>query len=670
VLNAIAQWWQRLAGDDRSPFDSDSSAFAVSFVSHLCVIVLLGLAPMAGKPPEVTLVVHSRPPEEVDELQLPEEFAFNDLPSEEVGASSVQGDAIALSMAPVVAEFTATPNQVIATPLEHARIEINDILEQARGLQYAENLAVKGAAGEGTTGAVGAIDRITHEILLSMEERRTLVVWLFDQTESLIPQRQAIRDRFGKIYDQLGIVEATANEAFTKHESKPLLSAVVGFGNSIKYMTEKPTDNTAELKKAVMNLPKDESGTENVFSAISDAAKRFATYRHTTPDKPNPERNVMIVVFTDEAGSDIPRAEETVKMCRRWAIPVYVIGVPAPFGRQEAFMKWVDPDPRFSQKPQRGVVEQGPETAFPERVRISFAGEREDEPPLDSGFGPYALTRLCSETGGIYFAVHPNRSSSQFVRWDDIAPYSSHLSRFFDPEVMRRYRPEYVSFNDYQKRINENKARTALIKAATASNQVDAMEDPKRVFVKRDEAEFSRELSEAQQKAALLEPKINALYQILQQGEGDRDKETVARWQAGFDLAMGRTLAVKIRTEAYNAMLAAAKRGLKVSNPKNNTFEILAADEISVGSNYAKLAERAKFYLNRVLKEHAGTPWAAEARRELENPLGWKWKDSYTDLTPKPQPKPAANNNNNAKPAPEQKMMLPPPPVRPVPKKL
>jgi len=669
MISRFRQWWLEKTGDDETPLDGEAPAFVVSFLVHLGVIVALGLAPLSVGKDEISVVMTSPPIEDKVELDVPQEFAFNELPTEEIGANSVQGEVMALSLAPIISEVSVLPQQMTAIPVENARIEFQDVLQKATGLHYAANLAVKGAAGEGTTGALGAIDRITHEILLSMEERRTLVVWLFDQTESLIPQRQAIRDRFAKIYDQLGIVEATANEAFTKHESKPLLSAVVGFGSSVKYMTEKPTDNTAELKKAVMNLPKDESGTENVFSAISDAAKRYATYRHTTPDKPNPERNVMIVVFTDEAGSDIPRAEETVKMCRRWAIPVYVIGVPAPFGRQEAFMKWVDPDPRFSQKPQRGVVEQGPETAFPERVRISFAGEKEDEPPLDSGFGPYALTRLCSETGGIYFAVHPNRTASQFVRWDDIAPYSSHLSRFFDPEVMRRYRPEYVSFNDYQKRINENKARTALIKAATASNQVDAMEDPKRVFVKRDEAEFSRELSEAQQKAALLEPKINALYQILQQGEGDRDKETVARWQAGFDLAMGRTLAVKIRTEAYNAMLAAAKRGLKVSNPKNNTFEIAAADEISVGSNYAKLAERAKFYLNRVIKEHAGTPWAAEARRELETPLGWKWKDTYTDLTPKPQPKPAANNNNAAPPRPEQPMMLEKK-ERPVPKKL
>jgi len=656
-------------GDDQSPFDADSSAFAISFVVNLFVIVLLGLVPLSPKREEVTLVVNAAPPEELAELQLPEEFTFSDLPSEEVGANSVQGEAIALSMAPVVAEFTATPNQVVSLAVDHARIEINDILETARGLHYAENLAVKGAAGEGTTGAVGAIDRIAHEILLSMEERKTLVVWLFDQTASLIPQRQAIRDRFSKIYQELGVVEATGNDTFVKHDSKPLLSSVVGFGNSIKYMSEKPTDNLPELKKAVMGLPNDDTGTENVFTAIYDAAKRYASYRYTTAEKPNPERNVMIVVFTDEAGSDISRAEETIKMCRRWAIPVYVIGVPAPFGRQEAMMKWVDPDPRYSQKEQWGVVDQGPETAMPERIRVSFAGSKEDEVPLDSGFGPYALTRLCNETGGIYFAVHPNRNAARFVSRGDTAAYSSHLAHFFDPDLMRRYRPEYVSFNDYQKRINENKARTALIKAATASIQVDAMENPRREFVKRDEAEFSRALSDAQQVAADLEPKINALYQVLQQGEADREKETVARWQAGYDLAMGRTLAVKVRTETYNAMLAAAKRGLKTSDPKNNTFEILPADDISVGSNYAKLAERAKMYLNRVVKDHPGTPWALLAQRELKDPLGWKWKDRYTDLTPKPAPKPAANNNN-APPRPEGKVMLEQPKLRPVPKKL
>src|SRR5207248_5147258 len=138
-------------------------AFAISFVVNLFVIVLLGLVPLSPKREEVTLVVNAAPPEEMAELQLPEEFTFSDLPSDEVGSNSVQGEAIALSMAPVVAEFTATPNQVLSLPVDHARIEINDVLDTARGLHYAENVIVKGAAGEGTTGAVGAIDRIAHE---------------------------------------------------------------------------------------------------------------------------------------------------------------------------------------------------------------------------------------------------------------------------------------------------------------------------------------------------------------------------------------------------------------------------------------------------------------------------------------------------------------------------
>ena len=131
----------------------------------------------------------------------------------------MQGEAAALSLAPTVSEVAAVPSQLLTVPVEISRIEINDVLETATGLHYAENLAVKGIAGEGTTGAVGAIDRTTHEILLSLEERKTLVVWLFDQTASLIPQRKAIRDRFDRIYDELGIVEAAGNDAFVKHEA-------------------------------------------------------------------------------------------------------------------------------------------------------------------------------------------------------------------------------------------------------------------------------------------------------------------------------------------------------------------------------------------------------------------------------------------------------------------
>ena len=47
----------------------------------------------------------------------------------------------------------------------------------------------------------------------------------------------------------------------------------------------------------------------------------------------------------------------------------------------------------------------------------------------------------------------------------ETAAFSSYLKHFFDPEVMRKYRPDYVSMNEYQKRVSQNKARWALIQA-------------------------------------------------------------------------------------------------------------------------------------------------------------------------------------------------------------
>ena len=111
-------------------------------------------------------------------------------------------------------------------------IEVHDfnrtILE---GPNIPENVIVKGAGSVGTTGAAGAVDRITHEILLSLDERPTLVAWLFDQSGSLKPQRESIAKRFDRVYNELGIIEESGNEAFKQHGEKPLLTSIAEFGS-------------------------------------------------------------------------------------------------------------------------------------------------------------------------------------------------------------------------------------------------------------------------------------------------------------------------------------------------------------------------------------------------------------------------------------------------------
>ncbi|WP_425619338.1 vWA domain-containing protein [Anatilimnocola sp. NA78] len=670
LFENLKQYWRQQTGEDETPLDGDSPAFFASFFVHLAILILMGLLVLPEHKNQVTLTISQVTEEKVKEeleLQVPEEFFFSEQPSEEVGANSVGGVAVALSLAPVVSDVSEVPNhQELLEEAEVGNVEVNDAIAVATGLNYSQNQVVKGAAGVGETGAEGAIDRITHEILLSLEERKTLVVWLFDSTASLVPQRAAIRERFDRIYKELGIIEAAGNENFTKHSDQPLLSSIIAFGQKVEAVTKEPTANLSELKEAIASIKNDDSGTENVFYAVHEAAKKYAPFRYTTEEKPRPERNVMIVVVTDEVGSDWKQGlEPTVRMCRRWAMPVYVVGVPAPFGRQDTMMKWVDPDPKYDQTPQWGVVEQGPETLYPERIKLAFSGSKLDDDPIDSGFGPYGLTRLSVETGGIYFAVHPNRSVTKTVSRKDTMAYTSHLKHFFDPTVMRRYKPDYVSVQEYDKRVSANMARRKLIEAAL-NPQLQQMESPETRFVNRDEASFSNALSEAQKQAAALEPRVNGLYEILRQGESDREKETVLRWQAGYDLAMGRVLAVKVRTESYNAMLAAAKRGLKPKDPKSNTWTLKPDDEISVGSALQKVADRAKMYLERVVKDHEGTPWAMLAQQELKDPLGWKWEESFTDVTPMRE---GAGNGNAPAPANDAaKMLAKPPPKRPAPK--
>jgi hypothetical protein len=331
-------------------------------------------------------------------------------------------------------------------------------------------------------------------------------------------------------------------------------------------------------------------------------------------------------------------------------------------------VKWIDPNPEFDQSAQWGRVSQGPESFLPERIKLHFAGSREDKDPIDSGFGPFSLTRLSYETGGIYFAVHPNRNVTRAVSRKETESFSAHIKHFFDPQVMRRYRPEYVSAKEYLRRIKASPMRSSMMNTAQQS-WVAPMTEPKTRFVKRDEATLANELTEAQKLAAQLEPKINALYEMLKLGESSRSKELSLRWQAGFDLAMGRVLAVKVRTEAYNAKLAQAKRGLKFKDAKNNTWQLAPVNEVSgVGSQLENAGKKAREYLVRVVENHPGTPWALLAQRELNEPIGWKWTEEFTNLAPPPRP--GAGGGGNPRPAVNdaKNMIKKPPPKRKPPK--
>ena len=656
--------------DEESPdeptswFDRDTLAFLASVGAHLLVVVGLASITIATQPQLLSVLINSEPiAEELAPIDVVTDIAYSDTPTDEFGADSIGSVDMALSSAPLVADVSAVEATDLDVTIPNGDVNVTFTVEKAVGLTQAPK-AVRGMTGVGTTGTDGAVDRVTYEILQSLEERPTLVVWVFDSSISMVKRRQEISDRFDRIYQQLGIVAAEKEKREGSSEVPPLLTSILSFGSQVEVLTKQPTDDLAEIRSAIEKIG-NEGGDEMVFQAIKTAVEKYKSYRVAKGN--SPARNVMLLVVTDERGDDLPLAEETIKACRFQTIPCYVLGVPAPFGRDKSFIKFVEFDPAYAQVEDWAEVDQGPETLYPERVKLGYQDNYMEEPVLDSGFGPYALSKLCYETGGIYFSIHPNRKLNAKVERKDTEAFASQMAYFFDPEIMDRYRPDYLSDAEYMARVKKSPLRYALLNAAQLS-RAGTLSKPKMVFIKRDEPSFNKELTDSQLESARLYPELSEMCSILAEGEKFRSKETSPRWLASFELSYGTALAAKIRAESYNAMLAKAKRGMTFSKPESNTWNLRPSDKVTVDSKLEKEAKLAKELLQSVVEKHTGTPWGILAGRELDNPISWEWVESTTDLNP-----PARNNNRNPPPPPntppmpeddKAKMLKPPPPKR------
>jgi hypothetical protein len=645
---SLKRWWQVKTGRVDTPIDGEGPFWILSLAFHLLLIAILAKLIMPNTSIGDIFLTADQPAEQIfqEEVDVSLELDFEDVPTDDIN-NEIEG-AMTIAEAPAISEVIEDPLDLEMETHEVGEYSVDNDFMAATAESFAPQ-AITGSVGNSVAGAAGAIDRLTQEILLSIEERPTTIVWLFDQSASLMEQREEILERFDRIYSELGLISESGHSAFKHDSDAPLLTQVVAFGADFSVLTQDPTNDLDAIKDAIRGIKTDASGIENVMSAVKKSVQMRRKDRTINRETRQPKRNVKIIIVSDEAGDDLNYIEDAIQICNRVQVPVYVIGVPAPFGRPETRVKWVDPNPEYDQSPQWAIVSQGPESVAAERLRLDFTGTFGDLDMIDSGFGPYHLTRLCYETGGIYFAVHPNRDSKGRVRRWQTKSYSAHLQYFFEPEVMRRYKPDYVSDRRYTTEVEKFTNRKALVQAA-AFTTTGTLDTPRLRFEKLDEGRFARQVSEAQRAAALVEPALNRLYDMLRTGESGRSQERSLRWQAGYDLAMGRTIAAKVRAETYNGMLALVKVKKKFSKPKgndpqNNTWILRPAETTETGSQHRKLLDKGKEYLNRVIEEHPDTPWAMLAKRELDTPIGWAWHEDYTE-PPRP-PEMRENNNNN-----------------------
>lgn len=593
-----------------------TESLCIAFVVNSVAILILSL--MFGKSLQynpIIIITSDNIEENINletHIDLPETFTFSDKNSstiEEIIIEQQQDSSIS-------ADYVEIPSNLNIEPITEIDAEFSsDLLGQTLS-GVSSNLG-SGFSSQSSSG--GALDRLTAEIIRSGESKDTNVIWLLDASVSLNHQRQLIANRFDKILKELEF-------ANTNYKIK---HGIYSFGKSFSKVTEQLTDDSSILKLAVESIALDESGIENTFTAIGEICKSEYIFGS----------RLLVIVFTDEVGDDAQYVDVVSNLARLKGSMVYVVGNPAPFGKSTTQFKFVEFDPQYEQTEKWVEINQGPESLHD--IVLDINSLPIDSETLDSGFGPFALSKLCLDTGGLYFSVHPNRGNTK-VDKKQIGPLSSYISRFFDHEIMVKYKPDYRSYGLQNKEAQSHSAKRALLQASSIPLNISGEQTLR--FKAFDEGTFVNELNMAQRFSAKLEPKINQIYNTLLSGESSYDT-LEDRWKVSYALAMGRILSTKSRIESYNLVLAEAKTGLKKKDPKSNIWILMPSKKFDLNNSLLKKCyERSQKYLKFVTDNYPNTPWALIANEELNTPISYKWYEEYQD-PPKPNMGNRGNNN-------------------------
>ena len=95
---------------------------------------------------------------------------------------------------------------------------------------------------------------------------------------------------------------------------------------------------------------------------------------------------------------------------------------------------------------------------------------------------------------------------------------------------------------------------------------------------------------------------------------------------------------MKVRCYEYNWACARMKKEPpKFTNPRSNAWRLVPDTAIQYSEKAAAAAREAETLLHRVVEDHPATPWALLAQRELKDPLGFKWVETYVPPHPPQQ---------------------------------
>jgi len=593
-----------------------SASFLISMIVHALFIFVLGIMNFAEKPTAaLELVVVEPEPEErirpfeieLDELdKIVKEMTVAKLSVQEMG---LQGSKQASVKAP---EFDMVPLESLESPI----MDIDsDILLTKDTDSLIEDMPL------GTIGSVQAVvsdyqeamDQISQELIWMLSDSPVLVIWLFDQSESMIDDRQLIQKRIHRIYGEVGLSEYARDEALT--------TAVASFGKGYTLHTRAPTNEQDDIDQAISEVPTDPSGMEMFSSAVIQSIKLHRRYARIA------RRKIALIVVTDESGNtkdNNQQLESAISIAQATDTRVFVLGREAVFGYPFAHVRWIHPERgSFHLLP----VDRGPEAAVVEQLQTDGFGKRTDA--MASGFGPFEQVRLARETNGIFFLL-PGEEEN----------VNEFIDRRYIPERINLYRPNLKSRVEQVEAIKIDPLKTLVTKIIYDLNPYQQEVADVIEIQQSFSSEFAVFRTQARRQQAKMITYIQYLDKAIDAAEKNRvlrDESTSLRWQANYDLLYGQLLAYRARAYEYGAYLANFLKDPPKMEPQPEYMEfrgwrLRTADELAAPEKTKSDIDLSTDVLKHVMQQHAGTPWATRAAWEIKRGFGVELQPVYVDL--------------------------------------
>jgi hypothetical protein len=451
-----------------------------------------------------------------------------------------------------------------------------------------------------------------------MQTEKVLVVWMFDESDSIKDDLQDLRARLLRVYNELQQARDASGKAdrqlAASKDSDKLLTAVTSFGRAFHIHTPQPTSDFRQIIQAFDRIPVDVSGRENLCAAILAAVKQ---YRVASAKG----RRVVLIIVSDESGDDGDLIETALQQVNSIKAPIYFLGREAIFGSPNAYVRFRHPP---TGKVFRLPVNRGPEA--PAVEQLLYDGFRRRFDSHMSGFGPYEQVRLARNSGGIFFQLPTDGEDLYDFRKQRVTA-----------EMMAGYAPSLASRSVYTREISTSEFRIAIRDAIELLNpfasQNSYLEIPEVEHFAVDPAQSSRDILRRLNQISRVLKVMAAAHQKLDAVQSLRDAESSLRWRANYDLMDAQLMAYRVRLFEYDIALGQFAKNMprlvRTKNPPHNRWEIRhgadrllmpdAPQEKALGVTAEQLRSdhrEALKLLATVREVHKGTPWATRAEWE------------------------------------------------------